>query len=254
LCPPVTVTGVFRFLLTRRWALFALFVVVLGAACWRLGVWQFDRLEQRRADNAIIERNLDAAPVPATAVMDADRPMPEQQQWRKVTVTGTYDLAEQTLVRYQTRDGRPGVNVLAPLRTSTGSTVLVDRGWMQVTNNPTAPVDIPPPPSGRVTVTGWAVPNQSGEPDQVTPNDGEVRLVSSRGFAGSTAGPVLQGYVRAAQETPPPRRPLVRAEPPDLNSGPHFFYGLQWWFFAALAIGGFGYFAYAESRERRHSG
>ena len=130
----------FRFLLSRRWVLFALFVVLLGAACWRLGVWQFDRLEERRADNTIIERNLDAPPVPATTVMDAAQPLPEQQQWRKVTVTGTYDVAEQTLVRYQTRDGRPGVNVITPLHTEAGSTVLVDRGWMQVTNDPTAPV------------------------------------------------------------------------------------------------------------------
>jgi cytochrome oxidase assembly protein ShyY1 len=187
-------------------------------------------------------------------VMDAAQPLPEQQQWRKVIVTGTYDVAEQTLVRYQTRDGRPGVNVITPLHTEAGSTVLVDRGWMQVTNDPTAPVDLPDPPAGRVTVTGWAVQDQSGEPDQVTPNQGEVRLVSSRGFTGRTEGPVLQGYVRAAQERPAPQQPLVRAEPPELNSGPHFFYGLQWWFFGALALGGFAYFAWAEARDRRRGG
>jgi cytochrome oxidase assembly protein ShyY1 len=62
---------------------------------------------------------------------------------------------------------------------------------------------------------------------------------------------LLHGYVAAAEERPAPQGPLVRAEPPELSSGPHFFYGLQWWFFAALAVGGFGYFAYAESRDRR---
>ena len=241
----------FGFLLSRRWVLFALFVVVLGFACWRLGVWQFDRLQERRADNAIIERNLRAPAVPVNEVMSAEQPLPAQQQWRKVTVTGTYQVADETLVRYQTRDGRPGVNVLTPLRSAAGATVLVDRGWMPVTNDPTAPVDAPDPPAGRVTVTGWALPDQGGDTDQVTPIDGEVRLVSSRGFTGLTDGPLLQGYVTAAAERPAPRRPLVRAEPPELSSGPHFFYGLQWWFFAALAVGGFGYFAYAESRDRR---
>jgi cytochrome oxidase assembly protein ShyY1 len=245
---------VFGFLLSRRWLLFAVGVVALGAVCWRLGVWQFDRLQERRSDNTIIEQNLDAPAVPAGQVMTAEHPLPSSQQWRRVTVTGSYETADETLVRYQTRDGRPGVTVLTPLDSAGGGTVLVDRGWMAVTNDPTAPVDPPDPPSGQVTVTGWAVPDQDGENDQITPLDGEVRLVSSRGFTALAEEPVLQGYVAAAAERPAPARALVRTEPPVLDSGPHFFYGLQWWFFAALAIGGFGYFAWAESRDRRRTG
>jgi cytochrome oxidase assembly protein ShyY1 len=245
---------VFRFLLSRRWVLFALFVVVLGALCWRLGIWQFDRLEERRTENAIISRNLDAPALPAARVMTPDRPLPEQRQWRRVSVTGAYDVADETLVRYQTRDGQPGVVVLTPLRSTQGDSVIVDRGWMAVTNDPTAPVQPPPPPSGEVTVTGWAVPDQDGEPDEFTPIDGEVRLISSRGFTRITPDPLLQGYVNAQRERPAPERSLVREGPPELNSGPHFFYGLQWWFFAALAVGGFVYFAYAESRDRRRRG
>ncbi|MGH3355162.1 MAG: SURF1 family cytochrome oxidase biogenesis protein [Nocardioidaceae bacterium] len=244
----------FRFLLTRRWILFGLFVVVMGVACWRLGSWQFDRLEERRTDNAIIEQNLRADAVPAHRVMSAGHPLPEQQQWRRVTLTGTYDRAHETLVRYQTRDGRPGVLVLTPLRTVQDTTVLVDRGWMGVTNDPTAPVDPPDPATGQVTVTGWAQPDQSGEPDEIRPLDGEVRLVSSRGFTDLTAQPLLQGYVSARSETPAPARSLITTEPPVLDSGPHFFYGLQWWFFGLLAMGGFGYFAYVESRDRRRTG
>ncbi|MGH3366392.1 MAG: SURF1 family cytochrome oxidase biogenesis protein [Nocardioidaceae bacterium] len=243
----------FGFLLSRRWLLFGLFVVVLAAVCWRLGVWQFDRLEERRTDNAIIEQNLDAQPVPADAVMNVSRPLPEQQQWRRVIATGSYQTTDETLVRYQTRDGRPGVTVLTPLRTEGGETLLVDRGWMAVTNDPTAPVHPPAPAPGRVTVTGWAVPDQGGDPDEITPLHGEVRLISSRGFTEITDRSLLQGYLIARNETPPPERPLVASVPPALDSGPHFFYGLQWWFFAALAVGGFGYFGYLEARDRRKS-
>jgi cytochrome oxidase assembly protein ShyY1 len=244
-----------RFLFTRRWLLFALFVALLAAVCWRLGVWQFDRLQEQKAENAIIRRNLQAPPVPATRVMGVGHRLPAQQMWRKVSVTGTYDVADETLVRYQTRNGRPGVTVLTPLRTLHGATVLVDRGWMQVTNDPRAPVHPPPPEPGRVTVTGWALPDQSsGDPDDITPIQGEVRLISSRGFTGLTRGPVMHGYISAQSERPAPARTLVQAAPPELTNGPHFFYGLQWWFFAALAVGGFGYFAYAESRDRRRSG
>ena len=36
-----------------------------------------------------------------------------------------------------------------------------------------------------------------------------------------------------------------------MDEGPHFFYGLQWWFFGALAIFGFGYLMYDEWRGPR---
>ena len=46
-------------------------------------------------------------------------------------------------------------------------------------------------------------------------------------------------------------KPLAAVELPEINDGPHFFYGLQWWFFGLLAIGGFVYLVYDEWRQRR---
>ena len=42
----------------------------------------------------------------------------------------------------------------------------------------------------------------------------------------------------------------MKAELPDLGNGPHFFYGLQWWFFGLLAVFGFFYLAYDEWTRR----
>ena len=47
-----------------------------------------------------------------------------------------------------------------------------------------------------------------------------------------------------------PQSPWSRQPLPDLGEGPHFFYGLQWWFFGLLAVGGFLYLAYDEWRGR----
>ena len=43
----------------------------------------------------------------------------------------------------------------------------------------------------------------------------------------------------------------MHAELPDLGNGPHFFYGLQWWFFGVLAVFGFFYLAYDERKKLR---
>lgn len=249
-----TVCLVFRFLLSRRWVLFGLFVAVMGVACWRLGVWQFDRLEERLADNEIIERNIDAEPVEATAVMSSEEDLPASQQWRAVRMQGEYADDAQVLVRYQTRDGAPGVSVVTPLRLADGTLVLVERGWTTAPNSGSADVDAPAPPPGEVTVTGWARQNQTGDDAAITPSNGQVRLISSAGFSELLDGPVRHGYVSLDGSDPGPVEPLPRGPVlPELDSGPHFFYGLQWWFFGALALGGFGYFAWAESRDRRRA-
>ena len=46
-----------RFLVSRRWIAFFLVVVALAYATWWLGEWQFGRLEDRKRDNAVVERN-----------------------------------------------------------------------------------------------------------------------------------------------------------------------------------------------------
>ena len=43
-------------------------------------------------------------------------------------------------------------------------------------------------------------------------------------------------------------------ELPELDNGPHFFYGLQWWFFGALALFGFVYLVYDEYARRARPG
>ena len=97
----------------------------------RLGEWQFDRLADREERNALIARELDADPVPVDRVLSADDGVPIDREWLRVTATGEYDDAATVVVRYQTRDGQPGVDLVTPLRTAAGTAVLVDRGWLR---------------------------------------------------------------------------------------------------------------------------
>ncbi len=62
---------------------------------------------------------------------------------------------------------------------------------------------------------------------------------------------MLAGFVDLRSESPEAEQPLAPAELPELDNGPHFFYGLQWWFFGVLALFGFGYLVYDEARGGR---
>ncbi len=247
--PGTTVVGVYRFLLTRRWLGLAVVVAVLAVLCVRLGLWQLHRGEERRATNVVTERNLDAAAAPSAEVMSAGDAPAAGDLWRRVQVTGTYDEQQQVSVKYQTRDGEPGVDVVTPLRTSDGTAVLVDRGWLGTGNTPDVG-QLPPPPGGTVTVTGWLRADSTADLDATTPDGGQVRAVSSEGFSAVLPYPVAGGYLDLLEQAPPAADGLAAPVPPDLGQGPHFFYGLQWFFFGGLAVFGWFYFAWTEAHPR----
>ena len=238
--------GSLRFLLSRRWALFALAVVVLGYAAWWLGEWQFGRLSDRKESNAIVRANESAAPAPVGDVLASGRPVEERDEWRIVTATGTYDAADTVVVRYRTRDGASGVDIVVPLETADGTSLLVDRGWMASDNRGSHPEDAPLPPTGQVTITGYVRADGSGDSTAVT--DNSTRAVSSAAIGEAQDRDVYGGFVELRSEDPAPAESLEPVELPELDNGPHFFYGLQWWFFGVLAVFGFFYLAYDEWR------
>jgi cytochrome oxidase assembly protein ShyY1 len=235
-----------RFLLSRRWVAFFLVVVMLGYATWWLGRWQFHRLEDRQHDNAVVERNEDAPPVAVGEVLAPGREVDPDDEWRMVTATGSYLADETVIVRYRTRDGASGVDVVVPLQTDAGPALLVDRGWLATDNSGATPDAVPAPPAGEVTVTGYVRKDATGDSAKV--DDQSTRSISSEQIGPAIGREVYGGFVDLATEDPAPQTPLVKAGLPDLGSGPHFFYGLQWWFFGLLAVFGFFYLAYDEWR------
>ncbi len=235
-------------MLSRRWILFALAVGVLAYGCVRLGEWQFHRLEDREQSNEWTRTNLAAEPAPVDDVLTVGGVVAPDQEWMRVTASGRYDADATVVVRYQTRDGQAGVDLVTPLVTDQGPALLVDRGWVATENTGTVPEDLPEPPAGQVDVVGFVRADATGRGIRV--EDGSTRAVSSEEIGRTVDYPVYAGFVDAESETPPPPDEVVRAELPDLGEGPHFFYGLQWWFFGALAVFGFGYLAWDERRRK----
>ena len=238
-----------RFLVSRRWIVFALAVVLLAWVAWRLGEWQFHRLEARKDRNAIIERNEKAGADPVGDVLAPRRTVSREDEWRIVEATGTYAVDDTVIVRYRTRDGEAGVDVVVPLELADGTSLLVDRGWYATDNRGATTEDVPEPPAGEVTVTGWV--RRDAEGDSTSVNDKSTRAVDSERIGEALDREVLGGWVDLRSESPEPAVPLLPVELPELDNGPHFFYGLQWWFFGALAIFGFFFLIYDELRGGR---
>lgn len=246
-----------RFLFTPRWLAFALVVAGMAWGATELGEWQFHRLDARRTLNSIVERNLHADPVPADQVLEVGSDAPEQAEWKRITATGTWDDTHNVVIRYQSRDSASGVDVVTPLVTRDGTAVLVNRGWMASRNVGTYRPKVPASTPGTVTVTGWVRGNADSDSSKVA--DLSARSISSAAIAKVVPYDVYGGFVELESQSPKAAHPLGAAEKPDLGEGPHFFYGLQWWFFGVLAVFGFCYLAYDEwrgpkqKRSRRHA-
>lgn len=240
----------FRFLLSRRWALFLVAVVLLTWLAGWLGQWQFGRLEDRQARNETVLTNENRDPVPVQEVLEPGGKVSGETEWRRVSATGTY-LPDLTVhVRYRTDgNGAPGVEVVVPLELEGGDVLLVDRGWWPTPNRGTVPDDTPAPPSGEVQVEGWVRADATGDSTKVT--DLSTRAISSLTIAEAIDRPTLGGFVQLAEESPEAEQSLTLPSLPELGEGPHFFYGIQWWFFGVLAVFGFFYLIFDEWRDRK---
>lgn len=239
-----------RFLLTPRWVGLLLVVGVLGFTCVRLSDWQFHRYQERHDSNQVVKDNLAAAPAPLASVLSTSGAPTSSTEWRSVTATGHYDASRQLAVLYRTVNSSPGVDVVTPFVTSSGTAVLVDRGWMATTGNGDLTVKLPPPAKGPVTLTGWVRLDSDGSSSQVAPSQGSVRAISAVAIRPTLPYPVYDGFLELTKESPASPPGLLLASKPDLGGGPSFFYGFQWLFFAALFFGFWCYFAWAEYQEK----
>lgn len=226
-------------------------MIFLSAGCYRLGLWQWHRLENRLAENKVITKHMKADPVDLDSVLTVGKAQTDKQQWTRIKATGTYDVDHQVTVRFSTRDGAPGADVITPLVLPSGAAVLVDRGWVATSNNSMKPTNVPAPPTGSVTIEGWLRANNGERQQANMPANGQVRAISSAGMRSYVPYKLYDGYLNLRKESPAAATALGAEPKPALGQGPHLFYALQWWFFAILGSFGWFYFAWVEEKERR---
>lgn len=232
-----------------RWVAMTLLVVALCLTMVRLGQWQLHRLHGRRAANQIIRTNRSQPPVEWSRIMGA-HPVPADQQWRRVTVTGTFDTTQQLQIRYRSNGGDDGSEIVTPIITADGHRVLVDRGFLKRSSSTGDDQRIPPAPSGTVTVVGNVKGNETGKDSATVPVDGKARLINSDVIGRIQGVTYVNGYV-LAQSMHPAQQGLVPVMLPDLDEGPHLSYAIQWFCFTAIAVVGLGILIRNDIKDRR---
>ena len=231
-----------RILLRPRWLIVHVLVLGLVVLMVNLGFWQLRRLDERRADNALIAANLSAQAEPLEATLREYGNDPKALAYRRVIVEGTYRPADEVLLTPRSIDRRPGHHVVTPLQTGDATAVLVNRGWVPFE------MDVPPvttaaPPGGKVTVSGILLPtqeatrygNRDAGGDRITfLSTVDVDLLQSQ------VDITLQPFSILLQDQQPGGSELpIPAQPPEQSEGSHQSYAWQWFSFATIAAIGY---------------
>jgi surfeit locus 1 family protein len=229
-----------------RWLLATIGVALLCALFLTLGFWQLQRLEQKRAANALILARMQEPPL----TLSGQALDPEQANLRRATVRGTYDYSQEIVLRNRTLNEIPGVHVIVPLRIAgSEAAVLVDRGWI--------PYEMADPAqraqfrgaAGEVEVSGILQQSQK-RPGSIAPADPPLgpdrpRLdawhrVDIPRIQEQIPYPLLPLYLEEDQTPGEPVRRFPRAEPElALSEGSHLGYAVQWFAFAGILLGGY---------------
>lgn len=243
---------------SRQW-IFTTLLALLGAAlCIRLGIWQLDRLDQRRTFNAHFLSVSAMPPLDLNADTTSDL---AAMEYRAVTVRGEYDFANQVALLNFYNEGVYGYHLLTPLRLDDGRAVLVDRGWI--------------PSNGNDTPEGWSRYDGAAQAEV----EGVMRLGVAQAPFGGRADPALAPgqtrldfwnfviFERLAAQIPYPVLPVyiqpnpdpANTEPPilptqpeiEITEGPHMGYAIQWFFFASILLIGYPFFVRKQEMEHK---
>lgn len=242
-------------LFTRGWILTTLLVLVAAGVMVRLGIWQLDRLEQRRALNARVSEQLNSPPLDLnSAITEYGENISEfgleGMEYREITVKGEYDFSQEVFLRNQAYDGRIGVHLLTPLKINgSDKFVLIDRGWIPQEDAKAGALEKYQEP-GEVRINGVIRASRT-RPElgrQTDPAHVSGERLDSFFVANIDRIELEMTYsllpVYILQRPNPGESGLpVRTELNiTLTEGSHLGYALQWFAFAAILVSGYPFF------------
>lgn len=219
--------------MSRRTIIFCVFAVLAAFLFVRLGFWQLARLHAKVERNAAI-----AVQQRQATVQFASLPRDTATaHYRRASASGVFDYTAELVASGRTHQGSPGADLVTPLRLAGSDTmVLVDRGWVYS------------PDGASVDRARWREKDSAtveGYVEQYAPDAGVttiardpriIRRISRRELSSRISQPLAPYYLVQTGDTASSHP--VRREMPVLDEGPHRGYAIQWFAFAAIALGG----------------
>jgi cytochrome oxidase assembly protein ShyY1 len=222
-----------KVLLAPRWLVRHMLILLAVSACLAAGFWQLNRHGESRARNAAITTQSALPPLELNAAPDANAAL------RRVTASGAYDARREIVLLDRALSGRPGEHRLTPLRLADGSAILVDRGWAP---SEIAAGDYREAPEGNVRVSGILLPPERPRPltPKTAPTGTTTARIDTAGLAPRFPYRLAPVYLLLASQEPAQRAglPVVIPQPKPQPGPPHLSYAVQWFSFAAIALGG----------------
>lgn len=227
-----------------KWVAAHLIVVVVAATFVALGMWQLDRLQERRGMNRMAAERLAMEPVPFDQIENED---PESIEFRPVTVEGRPLAGDEVLIRSQVYLGIAGYHLIVPVSYRGGTAVLVNRGWVPL-GTEVGSFDHGVDDNMNITIQGWISPTQERPPLGPTdPESGDLTIMNrvdiDRIRAQLTSGSDLADVyiVETGEQGSGPPFPIGA---PDVDDeGPHLGYAVQWFGFTAVLVIGYVFLA-----------
>ena len=250
---------IFERLISRQWWKTTLLVLLAVVVMVRLGIWQLDRLAQRKAFNARVEAQLFE---PALELTNPNLALDlYNMEYRDAKVSGEYDHENQVVLRNQDWQGRLGVHLLTPLIIDgSEQAMMVDRGWVPYEDFTAGNLEQYDQP-GVVEVNGPIRRSQTkpligGQEDQL-PGPGEPPLmawywININSISDQLPYELLPVYLHSSPDPTLDKLPYRSQQELELTEGSHLGYAFQWFTFAAIL--GIGYPIYVRKEEARVTG
>jgi len=220
-------------LFERRWVYGHLLALFMAGLFVSLGVWQLARNTHKHRIE-VREKAAYAAPAPDVTTVGS-----HPADGSRVEATGTFDGAHETVLRNQVSNDSVGVDILTPLRLTNGTSVLVDRGWVQA--SATTGVTTDPPPGGTAVVHGLAHTTNPLSAQDTVDHLPDGRLAMPRvdlAVIGRTLPYRLAPVWIEAQAIQPRPRAGAPAlpQPPPPDPVNHMEYAIEWFSFALIPL------------------
>jgi len=231
-------------LVSRRWWWATLLVLAGVMLMGRLGIWQLDRLDQRRAANAAYLQQINQPPIRLS--QDLLNANPDEMVDRQAIATGAYDFSSQLILVQQNYQGRPGAHLVTPLLFDEGRTaVLVDRGWIPVVEVEDSNFDRYEL-DGPQNISGVIQKSQTldrGRESIVQGYQQEWYRIDIGAIEQLLPYDLLPFYLLESPGSEfQDKLPYKIAMEVDLSEGPHLGYAIQWFLFSTILAIGYLYF------------